>query len=108
MGYSRIGWAAGTIATKYFQRDKHLDMLNFIGWQMIVGVLPFFLLPFIRDTPPVDWSPVYVAMLAYSGAIATGFGFVLWIAVLRFLPALNLPDDALQEQRHHDDLQQQG
>lgn len=84
---SGFGWAAGTIATKYFQRDKHLDMLNFIGWQMIVGVLPFFLLPFIRDTPPVDWSPVYVAMLAYSGAIATGFGFVLWIAVLRFLPA---------------------
>ncbi|MDQ6922572.1 MAG: DMT family transporter [Pseudomonadota bacterium] len=84
---SGFGWAAGTIATKYFQRDKHLDMLNFIGWQMIVGVLPFLLLPFIRDTPPVDWSPVYVAMLAYSGAIATGFGFVLWIAVLRFLPA---------------------
>ena len=84
---SGFGWAAGTIATKYFQRDKHLDMLNFIGWQMIVGVLPFFLLPLIRATPPVDWSPVYVAMLAYSGAIATGFGFVLWIAVLRFLPA---------------------
>jgi drug/metabolite transporter (DMT)-like permease len=84
---SGFGWAAGTIATKYFQRDKHLDMLNFIGWQMIVGVLPFFLLPFVRATPPVDWSPVYVAMLAYSGAIATASGFVLWIAVLRWLPA---------------------
>ncbi len=84
---SGFGWAAGTIATKYFQREKPLDMLNFIGWQMVVGVLPFFLLPFIRDTPPVDWSPVYVAMLAYTGAIATASGFVLWIAVLRWLPA---------------------
>ena len=84
---SGFGWAAGTISTKYFQREKHLDMLNFIGWQMIVGVLPFFLLPLIRDAPPVDWSPVYVAMLAYSGAIATASGFVLWIAVLRWLPA---------------------
>jgi drug/metabolite transporter (DMT)-like permease len=84
---SGFGWAAGTIATKYFQREKHLDMLNFITWQMIVGVLPFFLLPFIRDTPSVDWSPVYVTTLAYSGAIATASGFVLWIAVLRWLPA---------------------
>jgi len=84
---SGFGWAAGTIATKYFQRDKPLDMLNFIGGQMVVGVLPFFLLPVFRDTPPVDWSPVYVAMLAYTGAIATAIGFVLWIAVLRWLPA---------------------
>jgi drug/metabolite transporter (DMT)-like permease len=48
---------------------------------------PFFLLPLIRDTPPVDGSPVYVTMRAYSGAIATASGFVLWIAVLRWLPA---------------------
>jgi drug/metabolite transporter (DMT)-like permease len=84
---SGFGWAAGTIATKYFEREKPLDMLNFIAWQMIVGVLPFFLLPLVRETPPVDWSAVYVAMLVYSGAIATATGFVLWIAVLRWLPA---------------------
>jgi drug/metabolite transporter (DMT)-like permease len=84
---SGFGWAAGTIATKYFQREKPLDMLNFIGWQMVVGVLPFFLIPLIRDAPPVDWSAAYVAMLAYSGAIATASGFVLWISVLRWLPA---------------------
>jgi len=84
---SGFGWAAGTIATKYFQREKHLDMLNFIGWQMVVGVLPFFLVPLLRDAAPVEWSPLYVAMLAYSGAIATASGFVLWIGVLRWLPA---------------------
>lgn len=84
---SGFGWAAGTVATKYFERDKHLDMLNFIGWQMVVGVLPFFLLPLVRDTPPVEWSLSYGALLLYSGAIATGSGFVLWIAVLRWLPA---------------------
>ncbi len=84
---SGFGWAAGTIATKYFQREKQLDMLNFIGWQMVVGVLPFFLLPLVRDAAPVEWSASYVAQLAYSGAIATGGGFVLWIGVLRWLPA---------------------
>ena len=84
---SGFGWAAGTIATKYFQRERHLDMMNFIAWQMIVGVLPFFLVPLVRDTPPVDWNLAYVAILVYSGAIATAIGFVIWIAVLRWLPA---------------------
>ncbi len=42
---SGFGWAAGTIAIKYFQRARGFDMLNFIAWQMLVGVLPLCLLP---------------------------------------------------------------
>ena len=66
------------------QASRHAELHRLADDRRRASLL---LLPFIRDTPPVDWSPVYVAMLAYSGAIATGFGFVLWIAVLRFLPA---------------------
>ena len=36
--------AAGTVATKYFQRGRSFDPLNFIAWQMLVGVLPLTLL----------------------------------------------------------------
>ena len=42
---SGFGWAAGTVATKYFQRARGFDMLNFIAWQMLLGVLPLSLLP---------------------------------------------------------------
>jgi len=84
---SGFGWAAGTVATKYFQRERRLDMLNFVAWQMVTGVLPFFLVPFFRDAPQTQWSATYVALLIYSGAVATATGFIIWIAVLRWLSA---------------------
>jgi drug/metabolite transporter (DMT)-like permease len=84
---SGFGWAAGTIATKYFQRGQRFDALNFIAWQMLLGVLPLTLLPFVLDLPATQWSTTYVLLLAQVGAISTALGFLLWIAVLRWLPA---------------------
>jgi drug/metabolite transporter (DMT)-like permease len=84
---SGFGWAAGTIATKHFQDRGRLDMLNLIAWQMLVGVLPLTALPFVLALPPADATPSYVALVAWTGAVPTAFGFVLWMAVLRFIPA---------------------
>ena len=53
---SGFGWAAGTVATKYFQRGRSFDPLNFIAWQMLVGVLPLTLLPWIFTFPATQWS----------------------------------------------------
>jgi drug/metabolite transporter (DMT)-like permease len=84
---SGFGWAGGTIATKYFQRHRRFDALNFIAWQMLVGVLPLTLLPLAFDTPPTQWSLTFVLLLLHVGAVSTALGFLLWIAVLRWLPA---------------------
>ena len=84
---SGFGWAAGTIATNYFQRNHRFDALNFLAWQMLVGVLPLTVLPFVLDLRATQWSVTYVLLLVQVGAIATALGFLLWIAVLRFLPA---------------------
>ena len=84
---SGFGWAAGTVATKYFQRGKSFDPLNFMAWQMAVGVLPLTLLPAFADFPATRWSAGFALLLFYVGAVSTGLGFMLWIAVLRHLPA---------------------
>jgi drug/metabolite transporter (DMT)-like permease len=84
---SGFGWAAGTVATKYFQRSQRFDALNFIAWQMLIGVLPLTLLPLAFDLPATQWSATYVLLLCYVGAVATAMGFLLWLAVLRWLPA---------------------
>ena len=84
---SGFGWAAGTVATKYYQRRHALDMLNFIAWQMLVGVLPLTVLPFVLPLPKVAWGVDYAFLLLWTGAVSTALGFLLWIAVLRFLPA---------------------
>ncbi|MEP6943644.1 MAG: DMT family transporter [Betaproteobacteria bacterium] len=84
---SGFGWAAGTVSTKYFQRRYKLDTLNLITWQMAVGMLPLMLVPWLFPQPAAQWSVVYVAAVFYAGVIATGFGFILWTAVLGVLPA---------------------
>lgn len=84
---SGLGWAAGTVATKHFQRERPVDPLNFIAWQMLVGVLPLTLLPLAFDFAPTRWSVAQVALLLYVGAMSTAVGFLLWIAVLKHLPA---------------------
>jgi len=84
---SGFGWAAATIAIKYFQRNKTFDMLNFMAWQMVIGLLPLCLLPLVMALPDSSWDPVYFCLLLFTGVISTAFGFVLWVSVLRFLPA---------------------
>jgi drug/metabolite transporter (DMT)-like permease len=84
---SGFGWAAGSVATKYFQRRHRLDILNLITWQMVAGILPIALVPLVYPLPPAQWNGVYLAALLYAGVFATGIGFILWTAVLAWLPA---------------------
>ncbi len=84
---SGFGWAAGTVATKYFQRERAFDPLNYLAWQMAAGVLPLTLLPFTLGLGPSQWSLAYALILFYVSALAIALGFLLWIAILRYLPA---------------------
>ena len=82
-----FAWAAGTISMKYFQRDKSYDMLNFMAWQMALGVLPVLLIPLAYPVTATDWGLRYAVLLFFIGAVSTATGFLLWIGILRFLPA---------------------
>ena len=84
---SGFSWAAATIAIKHFQRRKSFDMVNLMAWQMAIGILPVLLIPLAQPLPATDWSLVYGLLLLYTGALSTALGFVLWTAVLRWVPA---------------------
>jgi drug/metabolite transporter (DMT)-like permease len=84
---SGFGWAAGTVSTKYFQRGRAIDPLNLVAWQMLAGVIPITFLPWLLGTPSAQWSVTYALLLVYVGAVSTGVAFLLWITILRFLPA---------------------
>jgi len=84
---SGFGWAAGSVATKYFQRERPVEPVNFIAWQMVVGVLPLSLLPLFVDFEPTRWSLAHAGLLVYIGALSTALGFLLWVALLRRLSA---------------------
>jgi len=84
---SGLGWAAGSVAMKHFQLRRPTDPLNFLAWQMVVGVLPLTLLALAVDFPPTRWSVTQVALLAYVGVASTALGFLMWLAILKALPA---------------------
>jgi len=84
---SGFGWAAGTVAVKYFQRDEEFDMLTLITWQMAVGVVPLTFLPWLFGVPATDWSVSHAMLLFIIGVVATAGGFLAWMEVLRWLPA---------------------
>jgi drug/metabolite transporter (DMT)-like permease len=62
-------------------------MLNLIAWQMAAGILPICLFALAFPPPPAQWNGIYVLALVYVGVIATGIGFILWTAILTWLPA---------------------
>ena len=84
---SGFGWAAGTVAMKYYSRDRDFDLLSFIAWQMLIGLLPLTLLPWAFDVPATQWSVAQVALLLIVGVVSTAGGFLLWMEILRWLPA---------------------
>jgi drug/metabolite transporter (DMT)-like permease len=84
---SGFGWAAGTVAMKYFHRERGFDLLSFITWQMVLGALPLTLLPWLFDVPATQWSPSQVLLLLVVGVVSTAGGFLIWMEILRWLPA---------------------
>lgn len=84
---SGLGWGAGSVATKYYQRRYRLDAISFLGWQMLVGVLPLTPLPWLIDVAPTQWSGAFVGTLIVTATISTALGFIMWNAILRVLPA---------------------
>lgn len=86
---SGFGWAAGTVALKRFQRDPGFDILAFISWQMLAGAIPLTVLPWLYGAPAIHWTPLEFACLVYVGAISSAAGFLVWMEILRWLPAGN-------------------
>jgi drug/metabolite transporter (DMT)-like permease len=84
---SGFGWAAGSVAMKHFQQRRPSDPLNFLAWQMLVGVLPLTALALLLDVPPTRWSAMQVALMLYVAVASTAAGFLVWFAILRALPA---------------------
>jgi len=80
-------WAAGVILAKRLQRRVQVDALNFTFWQMLIGLVPMLLVAWAVPARSVEWTLPFVSALLFSGVIATGFGWLMWLYVLHRLPA---------------------
>lgn len=82
-----ISWAAGVVFAKRLHNRQGTDALQFTFWQMLVGLVPMLLIGAVVPQKPVEWNAPFVACLLFSGVIATGLGWYMWLYVLHRLPA---------------------
>jgi drug/metabolite transporter (DMT)-like permease len=85
--YIVVGASSTADATFTASTSVARDPVNFLAWQMLVGVLPLTLLPLVVDVAPTRWSAAYAVATLYVGVVSTALAFLVWTAVLKHLPA---------------------
>jgi drug/metabolite transporter (DMT)-like permease len=84
---SGVSWAASAIVARWMNRRGPVDVINLTAWQMLYGSIPLVLIAVLVPSRPIEWSGEFIAALAYNVIPATAISWVLWLFILRVLPA---------------------
>jgi drug/metabolite transporter (DMT)-like permease len=83
-----LSWGVGTVlAKRLFVRHPDVALLSVSAWQMLYGTLLLVLLALLIPQPVVQWTPPFIAAVAYNVLLASGLGWALWLLVVQRLPA---------------------
>ncbi len=82
-----ISWAGSAIITRIMRRDPEFDVLSATTWQMIYGTVPLIIISILMPSPPIQWTPVFIAALLYNIILVCVIAFLLWFYVLEKLQA---------------------
>jgi drug/metabolite transporter (DMT)-like permease len=82
-----ISWAGSAIVTRIMRRSPKFELLSVTTWQMIYGAIPLILLALLLPAPPIRWTGVFVAALAYNVIFTSVIAYLLWFYILERLPA---------------------
>ncbi len=93
---SGVCWAAATVYAKWLRpRLANVDLLSMTAWQMAFGALLLLGMSAVMPSQPVKPSPYFWFALAYSGVLASGWGWWVWMCALQKLPAGTIGLNAL-------------
>ncbi|MEJ2059253.1 MAG: EamA family transporter [Gammaproteobacteria bacterium] len=82
-----LAWALSSIWAKRMRGRLPVDLLQLSAWQMLLGSIPLVIAAFTVREPAIHWTPLFVGALAYNAALATALAWLLWLFILRHLPA---------------------
>lgn len=82
-----LSWAVSNVLTK--ARFSNRDMLAVTGIQMFFGAVGLFLLTLLFEPSPLPerWAPELIALILFTGILASAFSFFAWFYALSRLPA---------------------
>lgn len=82
-----VAWGLSTVMAKHFQNVAPLDILNLTAWQMLFGSLLLGMVALTLGEQSVVWSTQFISVLAFTGVVATGIGWLIWLYLLQHLSA---------------------
>jgi drug/metabolite transporter (DMT)-like permease len=82
-----ISWAASAVVAKLIHKRHQVDVFSLTAWQMVIGAIPLVIVAFATGGGMPDWTPKFIAVLAYNVLLGNGVAWLLWLFVLRVLPA---------------------
>lgn len=84
---SGLSWGVGTVLSKRMFELHKPDVMTFTAWQMLLGGLAMAPLAFLVPQMPAQWGWQLWTGMAYIVLIATAAGWLLWLLVVRLVPA---------------------
>jgi len=84
---SGVAWAASAVVARWINRRGAVDVINLTAWQMLYGTVPLVVIALLVPSRAIEWSLAFVGALAYNVIPATAISWVLWLFVLKALPA---------------------
>jgi drug/metabolite transporter (DMT)-like permease len=82
-----ISWAASAVVAKIIHQRHQVDVFSLTAWQMVVGAVPLTIIAIAVGGGWPEWTPTFLAVLAYNVIVGNGVAWLLWLFVLRVLPA---------------------
>ena len=82
-----LAWAAGAVVAKIIHKRHRVDVLSLTAWQMLLGAVPLVVVAFATGYEAPDWSASFAWLLAYNVLLSNGLAWILWLFVLKVLPA---------------------
>ncbi len=80
-------WAAASVLLKVMNKRHTVDVLSFTAWQLLIGSVPLAVIAILTtDSAPV-WNAAFIGALAFNVLPANALAWVMWLYVLRSLPA---------------------
>jgi drug/metabolite transporter (DMT)-like permease len=82
-----FSWAASAVVAKVLNNRHRVDLLSLTAWQMLLGSLPLLFIAALTYTRAPLWTASFIWALAYNVVFANALAWVLWLYVVRSLPA---------------------
>jgi drug/metabolite transporter (DMT)-like permease len=81
-----LSWGASAVWAKRLRKQYDVDLLSLTAWQLLWGTIPLVVL-MLATGGPIQWTPSFVAAMAFMSVGGAALGWFLWMFILSRLPA---------------------